>query len=46
VVNGVDLNGKLGGIISAVHNEDDVEQTVAAVRESVRMLKSEGELRS
>lgn len=46
LVNGVDLNGKLGGIISAVHNEDDVEQTVAAVRESVRMLKAEGELRS
>jgi glutamate-1-semialdehyde 2,1-aminomutase len=44
LVNGVDVNGKLGGIISAVHGQEDVDQTVDAVRESIRMLKAEGEL--
>ncbi len=44
LVNGVDLNGKLGGIISCVHSREDVDETVAAVRESIRMLKAEGEL--
>jgi glutamate-1-semialdehyde 2,1-aminomutase len=46
LVNGVDVNSKLGGVISAVHTDADVAQTIDAFRESVRMLKSEGELRA
>lgn len=46
LVNGVDLNGKLGGVISAVHSQEDIDDTADAVRESIRMLKAEGELRS
>ena len=41
---GVDISGKPGGIVSAVHDEDDVEKTVSAVREAVRALRAEGEV--
>jgi glutamate-1-semialdehyde 2,1-aminomutase len=44
LVNGVDLKGWRGGIVSAVHTAADVEFTVEAWRKSLRALKDEGEL--
>jgi glutamate-1-semialdehyde 2,1-aminomutase len=44
LVNGVDLNPRGGGLLSCTHTSDDVENTTAAFREAVRMLKQEGEL--
>jgi glutamate-1-semialdehyde 2,1-aminomutase len=43
---GVDLAGWPGGAVSAAHNEEDLERTVAAFRESIGMLREEGELRA
>lgn len=45
-VNGVDLSGWPGGPVSAVHDDRDMDHTVAAFQESIRMLKSEGEIAS
>ena len=44
LVNGVDVNGRIGGFVSATHTADDVAHTAGAFREAVRMLKAEGEL--
>ena len=44
LLGGVDITGWPGGTNSAVHTDDDLERTVAAFREAVRMLKREGEL--
>ena len=44
LVNGVDITGWPGGLVSAAHGDAEVDQTVAAFRESIRMLKREGEL--
>ena len=44
LVNGVDLNPRLGGFTSCTHTAQDVADTVAAFRESIKMLKAEGEL--
>ncbi|MCX7382895.1 MAG: aminotransferase class III-fold pyridoxal phosphate-dependent enzyme [Alphaproteobacteria bacterium] len=44
LVNGVDLNPRLGGFTSSTHTAQDVADTVSAFRESIRMLKAEGEL--
>ena len=44
LVNGVDITSWPGGTVSAVHDEDDLEKTVAAFRQSLVMLKSEGEV--
>ena len=41
---GVDLSSHPGGVISATHGEAELEDTVAAMRNTVRMLKAEGEL--
>jgi len=43
-INGVDLSGWPGGPTSAVHDDRDFEQTVDAARQSVRLLRQEGEL--
>ena len=43
-VNGVDITSWPGGTVSAAHDEDDLEKTVAAFRQSLVMLKSEGEV--
>jgi glutamate-1-semialdehyde 2,1-aminomutase len=43
-VHGVDLTGWPGGIISAAHDEEDLERTVEAFRNSIAMLREEGEL--
>jgi glutamate-1-semialdehyde 2,1-aminomutase len=41
---GVDFNGSPGGIVSATHDEAELEDTVTALRHTVRMLKQEGEV--
>jgi glutamate-1-semialdehyde 2,1-aminomutase len=45
LVNGVDLKGWRGGLVSAAHTDADVDLTIDAWRKSLRMLKEEGELR-
>ena len=44
MVNGVDLSGSPGGLVSATHGDAELEDTVSAVRKSVHMLKQEGEI--
>ena len=44
LINGVDLLGWRGGVVSAAHTQVEVDQTIAAWRASLRMLKDEGEL--
>ena len=44
LVAGVDITGWPGGLVSAAHDERDAAETVAAFRESIHMLKREGEL--
>ena len=44
MLHGVDLSSHPGGVISATHGESEIEDTVAALRQTVRMLKAEGEL--
>ena len=46
LVNGVDLNPRLGGFLSVAHAKEDVEATVEAFAEAIRMLDAEGELRA
>ena len=43
-IGGVDISGKPGGLTSAVHTGADIAHTAEALRESVRMLRAEGEL--
>ncbi|GAC1343748.1 MAG: aminotransferase class III-fold pyridoxal phosphate-dependent enzyme [Acetobacteraceae bacterium] len=44
LTNGVDVNGRLGGFLSATHTPDDVAHTVDAFAEAIRMVRREGEL--
>ncbi len=44
MVHGVDLSSHPGGVISATHGEAELEDTALALRQTVRMLKAEGEL--
>ncbi len=44
LVNGVDLGSGPGGVISALHGEEELEITVTALRETVRALRQEGEI--
>ena len=44
LVNGVDLNPRLGGFTSVTHQASDVADTVAAFREAIRMMRAENEL--
>ena len=44
LVNGVDLKGWRGAIVSAKHGEDLIERTTAAWRESLALLKREEEI--
>jgi hypothetical protein len=41
---GLDFSGSPGGIGSATHGEAELEDTLKALRNSVRMLKQEGEI--
>ncbi len=44
LANGVDINRASAGFTSVTHTADDVAETVAAYRESLRMLRAEDEL--
>ncbi|MGD9617712.1 MAG: aspartate aminotransferase family protein [Alphaproteobacteria bacterium] len=44
MINGVDLSSHPGGVISATHGEAELEDTITAMRNTVRMLREEGEL--
>ncbi len=44
LANGVDVNSRLGGFLSATHGDDDVDHAVAAFAEAIRMVRREGEL--
>jgi glutamate-1-semialdehyde 2,1-aminomutase len=44
MIHGVDLSGHPGGVMSGTHGEAELEDTVAAMRSTVRMLRAEGEL--
>jgi len=41
---GVDFSGSPGGIVSATHGDDELEDTATALRNAVRMLRQEGEI--
>jgi len=41
---GVDFNGSPGGIVSATHGEAELEETLKALHNTVRMLRQEGEI--
>jgi glutamate-1-semialdehyde 2,1-aminomutase len=41
---GVDFNGSPGGIVSATHGKAELQDTLSALRKSIRMLKQEGEI--
>ena len=44
MVHGVDFSSHPGGVVSATHGEAELEDTVSAMRKTVRMLRAEGEL--
>ena len=44
LANGVDVNGRISGFTSAAHGKAEVEDTARALRQSIRMLRAEGEL--
>jgi hypothetical protein len=44
MVGGVDFSGGPGGVTSATHGEAELDDTVKAMRSTVRMLKQEGEI--
>ena len=44
MVNGVDMSAKPGGVVSAIHTQDDIDKTADAVRQTVRRLKEEGDI--
>ena len=44
LVNGVDIQGWPGGVTSAANTADDISVTADALRETIRMLRREGEL--
>ena len=44
LTNGVDVNGRIGGFISATHGDAEIAATTTAFREAIRMLRAEGEL--
>jgi glutamate-1-semialdehyde 2,1-aminomutase len=44
LLNGVDTNPRIGGLVSSAHSAQDVADTLVAWREALKMLKAEGEL--
>jgi len=46
LANGVDVNNRIGGFTSATHGKAEIEDTARALRESIRMLRAEGEMPS
>ncbi|MDA7949603.1 MAG: aspartate aminotransferase family protein, partial [Hyphomicrobiaceae bacterium] len=44
LLNGVDISGKPGGLVSATHTQADIEATADALRTSIAMLREEEDL--
>ncbi len=44
LLKGVDVNGRIGGFVSATHGAAEIAETAAAFREAIRMLRAEGEM--
>jgi glutamate-1-semialdehyde 2,1-aminomutase len=44
MTSGVDFSAGPGGLVSATHSEAELEDTIAALRRAVHMLKQEGEI--
>jgi glutamate-1-semialdehyde 2,1-aminomutase len=44
LINGVDITGWPGGLISCAHTADDVAATAAAFAEAIRMMRQDGEI--
>ena len=44
LLHGVDLQGWPGGPVSAAHNDDDLERTVDSFRQTIRLLRSDGDI--
>jgi len=44
LIAGVDIMGAPGGIVSATHGDREIEQTIGAFQQAVRMIKESGEL--
>jgi hypothetical protein len=44
MTNGVDFSASPGGLASATHGEPELDDTLAALRKTVRLLKQEGEI--
>ena len=44
LINGVDITGWPGGVISAAHDDNDLEHTVGAFEDSLKMLRADGVL--
>jgi glutamate-1-semialdehyde 2,1-aminomutase len=45
LIAGVDIMGAPGGIVSATHGDREIEQTVDAFRQAVRMIEAQGGIR-
>jgi glutamate-1-semialdehyde 2,1-aminomutase len=45
LVAGVDIMGAPGGVVSATHGDGEIEQTIGAFQQAVRLIKDSGELR-
>jgi glutamate-1-semialdehyde 2,1-aminomutase len=46
LIAGVDIMGAPGGVVSATHGEREIEHTVNAFRQAVRMIKATGAIRA
>ncbi len=44
LLHGVDVSGKLGGTVSAVHTDEDLDRTAEALRRTIDLLREEGDL--
>jgi glutamate-1-semialdehyde 2,1-aminomutase len=44
MIGGVDFSGSPGGLVSATHGEAELDDTIAALRKTVHLLKQEGEI--
>ena len=44
LVHGVDVNGRIGGFLSATHTKTEVDEAVMAFQGAIGMLRDEGEL--
>ncbi|HTV45735.1 MAG TPA: aspartate aminotransferase family protein, partial [Stellaceae bacterium] len=44
MTSGVDFNSSPGGLVSATHGTAELEDTLMAVRKTVRLLRQEGDL--